>query len=89
MAFFSNFKIEFFVQFFSFPLVVWSHFFSKFKNKEFQFKLQNEKFSIFFLSNFPCGINDFFSEVAKFIKRLQKLPIYPYQKNSHILHTTT
>jgi hypothetical protein len=55
-------------------------FFSKFKNKKFQFKLQNEKFSNFFLSNFPCGINDFFSEVAKFIKRLQKLPIYPYQK---------
>jgi hypothetical protein len=54
------------------------------------FKFQKQKFSIqiskqknqFFISNFPCGIKDFFlsPEVAKFVKRLQKLPIYSYQK---------
>jgi hypothetical protein len=51
------------------------------------FKIQKQKISIqiskttFFISNFPCGLN-FFSrpEVAKFIKRLQKLPNYPYKK---------
>jgi hypothetical protein len=40
----SNFKIEFFVQFSHFPLVVWTKF-SKFKNKKFQFKFQKQHFS--------------------------------------------
>jgi hypothetical protein len=37
-------------------------------------------FKIFF-SKFPYCINEVFSrpDVAKFIKRLQKLPIYPYE----------
>jgi hypothetical protein len=40
--------------------VAWSNF-SKFKNKNFQFKFQEQKNSNFLISkNFPCGINDLF-----------------------------
>jgi hypothetical protein len=36
-------------------------FFSKFKNKKFNSNFKNENFSKFQISNFPCGINVFFS----------------------------
>jgi hypothetical protein len=60
--------------------MVWQKF-SNFKNKIFNSNFKNKK-NQFFISNFPCGIKDFFlsPEVAKFVKRLQKLPIYSYQK---------
>jgi hypothetical protein len=63
--------------------------FLKIEKQKFHFKFQKQNFFKFFISNFH-GINKFFLwlEVAKFLKRLQKLPIYPYQ-NSHIMHTTT
>jgi hypothetical protein len=48
------------------------------KTKKINSNFKNENFQI---SNFPCGINDFFwPEVAKFIKELQNLLIYPCQK---------
>jgi hypothetical protein len=58
--------------------VVWLFFF-KIQKQNFQFKFQKW---YFFISNFPCDINDFCSEfeVTKFIKRLLKLLIYPYKK---------
>jgi hypothetical protein len=48
----------------------------------FRDKFQKCFFSKIFISGFPYDMNKFFSypEVAKSIKRLQKLPIYPYQK---------
>jgi hypothetical protein len=75
---------------FHFPLVVWPNF----------FKRQKQIFSIKIPKTYFCKKNHFkfflwykrfFSqpEVAKFIKILWKLLIYPYQKNSHILHTTS
>jgi hypothetical protein len=55
--------------------------FSKFKNKNSNSKFKNDFFSKFFFSNFAYDIKFFsYPEVAKSIKRLQKLPIYPYQK---------
>jgi hypothetical protein len=79
---FSNFKIYFYI----FSISLWWHGqnFFKIQNKIFQFKFRKR-----FFSNFPCGTNNFFSrpEFAKFIKRLQKISIYPY-KNSHIVWST-
>jgi hypothetical protein len=52
-------------------VVVWP-FFSNFENKVF-----NSNFKKQIFSNFTCGLKEFFSqhEVAKFIKKLQNLPI--------------
>jgi hypothetical protein len=85
---FSNFKINFLFSFSHFPLVVWPNF-SKLRNKKFQFKIQKQNFSF----QIFCGINDFFLgprlpnllKGCQIIKRLQKLPIYPYQKGIYCI----
>jgi hypothetical protein len=53
----------------------------KFKNKNFQFKFQKQK-NKFCHFKFSLWHKQFFSrpEVAKFVKRLQKIHIYLYQK---------
>jgi hypothetical protein len=78
--FFSNFKIDFF-QFFPFPCGGMAIFFQNSKTK-ISIQISKMIFSKKFILIFSCGINEFFSrpKVAKFIKRLQKLPFYPYQK---------
>jgi hypothetical protein len=47
-------KSSYLFNFSHFALVVWPTF-SKFKNKNFQLKFQKQ-----IMSNFPCGLNDFF-----------------------------
>jgi hypothetical protein len=74
--FITNFKNIFFIS-----LLVLLFFFPNFKNKYFHFKFKND-FPQFFFISITGGIKEKISrpEVAKFIKNLQKLPIYPYQK---------
>jgi hypothetical protein len=89
---FSNFnsylRIEFFVQFSHFPLLVWPKF-SKFKTKIFNSNFKNKKKSIFFISNFPCDINNFFLslKLPNLLKDCKNY-LFTLTKNSYILHTT-
>jgi hypothetical protein len=67
-----------FVKSFHFPLVVWPFFFqnskTKISNSNFKTENFNFKFSLWHKRIFSRP------EVAKFIKRLQKLSSYPYEK---------
>jgi hypothetical protein len=73
-------NFDFFFNFFHFPRVLGPIVFSKFKNKNFQYKFQKRKFSI---SNFPCDINDFSRpEVVKFIFKNVKITYLPLPKTA-------
>jgi hypothetical protein len=86
MAIFSNFKINFF-SIFSFPYGGMAKQNSKFKNTNFLFKIQKR---FFFISNFPCGINNFFSaQGCQIYFKNYKNYIFTLIKNSHILHKST
>jgi hypothetical protein len=76
-----------------FPISLWwyGQIFQTQKTKIFNSNFKNKNIFYFFSHfKFPLWHKQFFSwpEVAKFVKRLQKLHIYP-NKNSHILHSTT
>jgi hypothetical protein len=88
----SNFKIDFF-QFFPFPFGGMAKSFSKFKKN--QLKLQNWIFSNCFISNFPCGINNFFlsprlpnllKDCQNYLLPLQKIIIYYIPPPSGMVH---
>jgi hypothetical protein len=85
---FFKFQNQFFFQFFPFTSSGMTKFF-KIEKQKFQFKIQKQNFSF----QIFCGINDFFLgprlpnllKGCQIIKRLQKLPIYPYQKGIYCI----
>jgi hypothetical protein len=79
-----NFKIDFFKKI-PFPSGRMANFFSKFENTNFQFKFQKCFFSKLSISNYPCGIKDFFLSLRlpNLFKNCKNY-IFTLTKNSHI-----